>query len=66
MDKLRKTSSTIISYFVLTCYAILSMYPFLWMISSSLKSNQEVLTNRSLIPIVPRFDIIVNTWNQLG
>jgi ABC-type glycerol-3-phosphate transport system permease component len=50
---------------VLTVYALLSVYPFLWMISSALKSNQEVLGSRSLIPQEVHFDIIINTWNQL-
>jgi ABC-type glycerol-3-phosphate transport system permease component len=66
MDKLRKAIPTVISYSILTAYAIMSMYPFLWMISSALKSNQEVLTNRSLIPYEIRWDIIIDTWNQLS
>ncbi|MDW8101189.1 MAG: carbohydrate ABC transporter permease, partial [Anaerolineae bacterium] len=51
---------------VLTSYLLLSLYPFLWMVSSALKSNREVLASRSLIPQEVRFDIIVNTWNQLN
>jgi multiple sugar transport system permease protein len=46
-------------------YAVLSIYPFLWMISSALKSNKEVLTSQSLIPVELRFDILANTWAQL-
>jgi multiple sugar transport system permease protein len=65
MDKLRSTIGIAISYIVLTLYALLSLYPFLWMISSALKSNQEVLGSHSLIPEQIRFDIVVNTWNQL-
>lgn len=66
MDKLRRNIPSVISYLILTMYAILSMYPFLWMVSSALKSNQEVLTNRSLIPEVIRWDVIVDTWKQLN
>jgi len=66
MDKLRKLIPILISYVVLTAYAVLSMYPFLWMISSALKSNQEVLMNRSLIPQVVHFETIIDTWNQLS
>ena len=65
MDKLRSIVSSIISYVVVTLYALLSLYPFLWMISSALKSNQEVLSSHSLIPSEVHFDIIINTWNQL-
>ena len=66
MDKLRKLAPAVISYLVLTAYAIVSMYPFLWMISSALKSNQEVLTNRSLFPQVVHWEIIIDTWNKLN
>src|SRR6266536_5440513 len=65
MDKLRGIISTTISYIVVTLYALLSLYPFLWMVSSALKSNQEVLSSHSLIPSEIHFDIIINTWNQL-
>ncbi|HEY3290738.1 MAG TPA: carbohydrate ABC transporter permease [Anaerolineae bacterium] len=66
MGKTKATVATTLSYIVLTFYALLSLYPFLWMISSALKSNQEVLASHSLIPDQLRFDIIINTWNQLN
>jgi ABC-type glycerol-3-phosphate transport system permease component len=66
MYKLRGNISSIISYIIITAYGVLSMYPFLWMISSALKSNQEVLTNKSLIPLNIRLDIIVDTWDKLS
>lgn len=65
MDRFRRRLGTATSYAVLIGYAILSLYPFLWMVSSSLKSNQEVLTSRSLIPLQVRFDILASTWQQL-
>jgi multiple sugar transport system permease protein len=66
MVKTKGTISKALSYIVLTLYALLSLYPFLWMISSALKSNKEVLSSNSLIPEQIRFDIIINTWNQLN
>lgn len=65
MDRLRGQLVTALSYLVLTFYTLLSIYPFLWMISSALKSNQEVLGSRSLIPQEVHWDTIVNTWQQL-
>lgn len=65
MDRFRGQLATALSYLVLTFYTLLSIYPFLWMISSALKSNQEVLGSRSLIPREVHFDTIVNTWQQL-
>ncbi|MCL4504976.1 MAG: carbohydrate ABC transporter permease [Chloroflexi bacterium] len=66
MDKLRSRIALGSAYIVLTLYALLSLYPFLWMISSALKSNQEVLASKSLIPSQLHFEIIVNTWDQLN
>jgi ABC-type glycerol-3-phosphate transport system permease component len=65
-QKVKKNSSNAVSYLLLIVYAVISIYPFLWMVSSAFKSNQEVLTNKSLIPGEIHFEIIVNTWNQLS
>ncbi|HEY4383602.1 MAG TPA: carbohydrate ABC transporter permease, partial [Ktedonobacteraceae bacterium] len=40
--------------------------PFLWMISASFKSNQEVVSSISLLPKQFRVDIIIGVWQQLG
>ena len=62
----RKQSLTsMVLFLALASYAFISCYPFLWMISASLKSNQEVLTSQSLFPKDIRFDILVDTWNKL-
>ena len=66
MPRLRERIGSAVSYIVLTLYALLSLYPFLWMVSSALKSNQEVLASKSLIPSELHFEIIINTWNQLN
>ena len=65
MGKINRYVSVGSFYVILTGYALLSLYPFLWMVSSALKSNSEVLTSRSLIPQEIRFDIIIDTWYQL-
>lgn len=66
MPRLKEQIGSTISYIVLTLYALLSLYPFLWMVSSALKSNKEVLSSRSLIPSEVHFEIIIDTWNQLN
>ena len=65
-SKLSSQIVTALAYLLLTAYAILSVYPFLWMISSALKSNQEVLGSQSLIPSAIDFNVIISTWNQLN
>ncbi|MCP4165795.1 MAG: carbohydrate ABC transporter permease [Chloroflexi bacterium] len=66
MGKTRRSLFTTITYLVLTGYALISFYPFLWMVSSALKSNSEVLTSNSLFPQEIRPDIIIDTWNKLN
>ncbi|MGE5774783.1 MAG: carbohydrate ABC transporter permease, partial [Chloroflexota bacterium] len=65
---LKKLSSRIsqgISYLLLLFYLTISMYPFLWMISSALKDNTEALTSTSLIPKQIHLDVLVDVWNRL-
>ncbi|MBZ0296220.1 MAG: carbohydrate ABC transporter permease [Anaerolineae bacterium] len=57
--------SKVFYYVILTIYAAISIYPFLWMVSSSLKSNREVYGNKSLIPNEFHFEVLIDTWNQL-
>jgi ABC-type glycerol-3-phosphate transport system permease component len=57
--------SQILIYIALTVYALVSVYPFLWMISASLKPNREVLRNASLIPEQVEWGNIAAAWEQL-
>src|SRR5258708_3823345 len=65
MKRNRLTISNGIFYLILTAYAGISLYPFLWMASSAFKSNEEVLTSQSLIPQAFRLDIIGDVWSRL-
>jgi len=60
-----KVAATIVSYAGLLFYLFICIYPFLWMISSALKSNQEVLTSNSLIPKQIHFEVLIDVWNRL-
>ncbi|HLZ57370.1 MAG TPA: carbohydrate ABC transporter permease [Ktedonosporobacter sp.] len=66
LKNLQRAIPGTVSYAALIVYGLLSVYPFLWMISSSLKSSSEVLSSQSLIPAQFRFDVIVSVWNELG
>ena len=65
LKKLGKLVSVLISYLCLMAYLIICIYPFLWMISSALKSNLEVLTSTSLIPKQVHLETLVDVWNRL-
>ena len=49
----------------LIAYTILSVYPFLWMVSATMKDRIEVMTSSSLIPQHPSFTTLIETWQKL-
>jgi len=60
----RGVSSVLFTIF-LWLYAVISLYPLLWMIFYSFKSNEEIfVTNPFGPPIAWRFENYVNAWTQ--
>ncbi|WP_436757808.1 carbohydrate ABC transporter permease [Streptosporangium sp. V21-05] len=49
----------------LVAYALISLYPFLWMLSGAFKTREEILRGGNLIPENPTFDTLVSTWSRL-
>lgn len=62
----RRRSGKALIYAILVVYGLVSLYPFLWMVSASLKSNSEMVSNPGIIPIAPTFNTLVTTWQQLS
>ena len=56
----------VISYVAIGLYTLLSIYPFLWMVSATFKDASEVYRSTTLIPENPSIDTIVQTWNKLN
>ncbi|MCA1217301.1 carbohydrate ABC transporter permease [Streptomyces sp. 8L] len=50
---------------LLTLYGLVSVYPFLWMISAAFKNSVEVTRGGHLIPQHPTLDTLIDTWNKL-
>lgn len=50
---------------LLGLYGLVSVYPFLWMVSAAFKDQVEVVRGGHLIPQNPTFDTLVDTWNKL-
>lgn len=50
---------------LLLLYAVVSVYPFLWMVSAAFKDQYEVVAGGHLIPHHPTLHTIVQTWNDL-
>ena len=58
-----KTSRRIIHVF-LTIFGIIWIYPFIWMVFSSLKTNKEFLTSGTkLIPETPMWENYIRAWD---
>ncbi len=52
------------THVILTGIAVIWMYPFLWMLTASFKSDDEFFRNKlSLLPESPTFDNIVRVWS---
>lgn len=58
-------TARVIVYLMLTVYALISLYPFLLMISGALKDDKEILLDGHLVPHNPTLSTLDNTWNQL-
>ncbi len=50
---------------LLTLYAAVSLYPFLWMVSAAFKDQYEVVAGGHLIPHHPTLHTLTQTWNEL-
>ena len=57
---------TFISYAVLIIVGIIMIYPLLWMVSATFKSNAEIFTNMGLIPQNPTLDGYSNAMKSYG
>lgn len=49
---------------VLAAICCVWIYPLVWMVSASLKSNAMIFANEGLIPTAPTFENYINAWNQ--
>lgn len=49
---------------VLAAICCIWIYPLLWMVSASLKSNAMIFANEGLIPSQPTFENYVKAWDQ--
>jgi multiple sugar transport system permease protein len=50
---------------LLALYAVISLYPFAWMVSAAFKDRVEVVSGGHLIPHHPTLTTLAQTWNDL-
>ncbi|MEU9337714.1 carbohydrate ABC transporter permease [Streptomyces sp. NPDC048290] len=60
-----RTVARVVVFALLAGYALVSLYPFLWMVSAAFKTQLEVVRGGHLIPEDPTLDTLVDTWNRL-
>ncbi|TAH67124.1 MAG: carbohydrate ABC transporter permease [Anaerolineaceae bacterium] len=62
----KRTINTTIRYTILIAVGIIMVYPLLWMISATFKSNNEIFSGIGLIPKNPTFDGYKNAMKSYG
>lgn len=61
----RVVTARVVVAVLLGGYAVVSLYPFLWMVSAAFKTQQEVIQGGHLVPHDPTLTTLVDTWNRL-
>ena len=46
--------------------AVICLFPLAWMVSSSLKTQEAVFQDASLIPVNPRWENYYHAWQEVG
>lgn len=62
----KKNRSNIIKYILLILLGFIMIYPLLWMVGASFKTNAEIFGGVGLIPKNPVFDAYKNGWEGSG
>ena len=63
--KARSVAARAVVGLLLLLYALVSIYPFLWMTSAAFKNQYEVVRGGHLIPHQPTVHTLVQTWSDL-
>ena len=63
---MKRTHRLVITYGLLTVIGIVMVYPLLWMISASFKTNREIFSSLSLMPTEILWDGYSKGWQSSG
>lgn len=64
--KARLRWSTVLRYALLTAVGIVMVYPLLWMVGSTFKTNNEIFSGIHIIPRTPTVDGYINAVKSYG
>lgn len=64
---LRKTMENVLWYIVLCLIAVVTVFPFVWVVCTSFKGTEDAIYSvpPQIIPHHPTFDNYIRVWNQL-
>lgn len=62
----RQRVSSVVRYVVLTVVALIMIYPILWLIGASFKSNSEIFTSIGFLPEAIDFQAYIDGWLTKG
>ena len=63
--KFKKRTENAVLYVILTAVMLMTVFPLIYTIASSFKTNTEILTNTaSIFPENPTFDNYIQAWNS--
>jgi oligogalacturonide transport system permease protein len=65
-EKKRRVLFTFLKYFVLIAVGIIMVYPLVWMVGATFKSNNEIFSGIGFIPKKPTLDGYKNAMNNYG
>jgi multiple sugar transport system permease protein len=58
-------SARTVTYLMLLVYAVVSVWPFVWMVSAAFKNSKEILASGHPIPHHPTLSTLQHTWTEL-
>lgn len=62
----RRAISTFFRYFVLIAVGLIMVYPLIWMVGATFKTNNEIFSSAGFIPKNPTFDGYKNAMKSYG
>lgn len=65
-DRIRNLSGRLLIHLILLAGVVWSVFPFVWMVLTSLKSYVEAAASQSLLPSKWLFSNYLTAWNQVG
>ncbi|WP_099468584.1 carbohydrate ABC transporter permease [Konateibacter massiliensis] len=62
----RKQTVAIITHVVMISIGVVMLYPLIWMLFSSFKTNVEIFGSTALLPAKPVWDSFIKGWKGIG